>query len=301
MRGVRLGSFLAFSMFVASTAAAQTAPPGYPPPASAPGYPPPGYRGYPPAGYPPQGYPPPGYPPQGYPPPGYPPPAGYPPSGYPPSGYTWPAQRYQIGPPVKKGPDLTARYHDSFYLRMTMGAGYVGAHQTFEPLANVASSPGFPTIPLVQTELGITSWTTSFDIMAGGTPVPGLVVGGAFIFNAGPQPTVTVGDTSVTSNSSFVFWLPAMFIDVYPNPNQGFHFGAIGGIAAVDWERTGTGSNASGVGGGAFLGYDAWVGTQWSLGGLIRALGASATDTDSSGRAKVAAGSIALVATALYH
>ena len=333
MHGTKHGSVVAFAMFVTSTSVAQTrgdpprgdqppgyAQPGYPPPGYPPGYaPPPGYRGYPPTVYPPPGYPPPGYPPQpgyappGYPqqpgaaPPGYPPqpgaaPPGYPPSSQPPPGYApWTPPRYQIGPPVKKGPDLTARFHDSFYMRMTVGAGYVGAHQTFDPQPNVSPSPGLPVTPVFSSEIGIKAWTTSFDIMFGGTPVPGFVVGGTFIFNAGPQPTVTLGDTSVTSNSSFVFWLPAMFIDVFPNPKQGFHFGAIGGISVVNWERTGTGSDATGVGGGAFVGYDAWVGTQWALGGLIRALGGTATDTDGDGRARFSVGNIALLGTALFH
>jgi hypothetical protein len=92
-----------------------------------------------------------------------------------------------------------------------------------------------------------------------------------------------------------------MFIDVFPNPKQGFHFGAIGGIGAVDWERTGPGSSATGVGGGAFLGYDGWVGSQWALGGLIRALGANATDSNGESRTKFSVGSIAVLATALYH
>jgi hypothetical protein len=222
-------------------------------------------------------------------------------SGQPPPGYApWLPPRYQIGSPVKKGPDLTARYHDSFYMRMTIGAGYMGASQTFEPQpTNFA--PGTPPLSLTTTEVGISAWTTSFDVMLGGTPIPGVVAGGGFIFNAGPSPSVTLGDTTVTSNSSFVFWLPAMFIDIFPNPSQGFHFGAIGGIGAVAWERVGTGSDATGVGGGAFVGYDAWVGSQWALGGLIRALGGSATDAGGDGRAKFSVGSIAVLATALYH
>jgi hypothetical protein len=186
---------------------------------------------------------------------------------------------------------------------MTMGAGYLGAHQTFEPQPGSSTLPGgFPSaVPLTSSELSVTAYSTSFDIMMGGTPVPGFVVGGAFIFNAAPEPTVKLGDTSVTSDSSFVFWLPAMFIDIFPVPTGGFHLGAIGGIGAVDWERTGTGSSATGVAGGGFAGYDAWVGSQWALGGTLRVLGANATDTDGSGRARYSVASVAVLVTALYH
>lgn len=291
MRGAIRAACATWALFVAASASAQTRS-GYPPP----GYPPPGYPPYPPGPYYPPGYAPPGYKPRADQPPGYPPP-GYPPGAYGPPGYApWAAPRLQ--PPGPRKPDLTSRFHDSFYLRMSMGIGYLGAHQTFEPPPAVigSSTPALPS-----SELGVSGWTTSFDIAAGGTPIPGFVVGGAFIFNSAAEPTVSLGDTSVTSNYSFVFWMPAMFIDIFPDPKRGFHFGAIGGIAAVDWERTGPGSDATGVGGGAFVGYDAWVGNQWSLGGLVRALGAGVNDGDANGKTKFGVGSIAVLATALYH
>jgi hypothetical protein len=277
------------SAFSRATGAWAQASPSYRAPGAPPNYPPSAY----PPGYPPSGYPPPGYGP-GYPPPGYPP--GYPPPGNGPWHYAPPPA------PEKPHVDSTVRMHDSFYMRMTVGAGYLGANQRFEPApVPIATQAGSTTLVLQPSALSVGGFTTSFDFMFGGTPVPGFVVGGTFIFNAVSNPTVTLGDTSVSSDNSLVFWMPAMFIDVFPNPAQGFHAGGIVGVSVVDWERSGTGSDASGVGGGAFVGYDAWVGNQWSLGGLVRALGATASDTDSRGRAKFTVGSIALLVSALYH
>src|SRR5262249_16384398 len=145
-------------------------------------------------------------------------------------------------------------FHDSFYMRMTIGAGYLFGKQTYEPNPNIQifnPGTGAPSAVVpTSSEVGVHGWTTSFDILLGGTPVNGFVVGGGLIFNSAPEPTAVLGDTSVTSDSSFVLWLPSMFVDVFPDPSKGFHFGAIAGIAIVDWEKRGTGSTASGVGGG---------------------------------------------------
>jgi hypothetical protein len=186
---------------------------------------------------------------------------------------------------------------------MSIGGGYVHANQTFEP-GGPTSPPnlsGFPSPPRTPSELGVGGPTTSFDIVLGGTPVNGVVIAGAFIFNSAPSPNVHVGDVDATSDSDMVFWLPSLYIDIFPNPSAGFHLGGIGGIAIVDWGRSGAGSSASGVGGGAFVGYDGWVGNQWALGGLVRAIGAVASDNDYDGRAKYTVANIALMATALYH
>jgi len=256
------------------------APPAKPParPAAAPPYPPPGPPGYP--AYPP---------PYAYPPPGY----GYAP--YPPPGYgQWPP----AGPPP---PDPSERNHDGFYLRMTVGGGYSYVVQTYEgpQPQNIGGfalggspSPG---------DVKVSGGTTAFDIMLGGTPVPGLVIGGGLFFNVTPSPDVKVLDVTATSKSDLTVFLLGMFADIFPNPKGGFHVGGIAGIATVDWSGGGINGSASGFGGGAFAGYDAWVGKQWSLGGLVRALGVSTANDSYNGVVKYGGSSIAIMGTALYH
>lgn len=288
---------------VAPTATPAPAPPAAAPSASVPPAPArPAAPARPPSpnyGYPPSGYP------SGYPAPGY----GYPPSGYPPPYYgQWSAPGYpqwqQSGAPrySPQRPDATARLHDGFYMRMSIGGGYVHARQAYEPGGQViVPTISGQSVPLSTSEIGVGGAATSFDIVLGGTPINGVVVAGAFIFNSSPSPDVTVGDITATSDSDLTFWLPSLYVDIFPNPTGGFHLGGIAGIAIVDWGKSGAGSSASGVGGGAFVGYDAWVGNQWAFGGLVRAIGAVSSDNDYDGRVKYTVANIALLATALYQ
>jgi hypothetical protein len=117
----------------------------------------------------------------------------------------------------------------------------------------------------------------AFDVLAGGTPVPGLVIGGGSLF----QTAVAPGQSSsgpVTGYLDFVpnwpsFWLFGPMIDVFPNPNGGFHLGALAGLATVGLKGSDD-KLSDGGGGSAWVGYGAWTAAQWSLGGLLRFSGA---------------------------
>ena len=165
-----LGTMLAaasVTWLLASTASAQPQPapgsqPGYGQPQPGYGQPQPGY-GQPQPGYgqPQPGYGQPGYgqpqPGYGQPQPGYgQPQGGYPPPGYPPPGYA-------------PGEDETVHFHDGFYFRFGLGLGFLNI--TSKPDEDV---PGDP-------ELKTTGTGGAVEIALGGTPTPGLVIGGAHL------------------------------------------------------------------------------------------------------------------------
>src|SRR5204863_303085 len=68
--------------------------------------------------------------------------------------------------------------------------------------------------------------------------------------------------------------LLAPFIDVYPNPAQGFHFEVAAGYAVASPGKSDKIVDTSLTGGGfgamAGIGVEGWVGPQWSMGMLAR-------------------------------
>jgi hypothetical protein len=265
---------------------AQPPPAGQPAPAAAQpgvqpgqGYPPPGY-GYPPPGY---GYPPPGY---GYPPPGY----GYPPPGY---GYPPPGGAYEQPPaPPPPGPDLTIHRHDGFYLRLALGGTYVWDSVRIEDRSMKFSMRG---------------GGMSMEVAVGGTPAPGVVVGGGLYSSTTTALNVTevkqYGDRVEGADGDFnatTFMLLGPMVDVFLDPNSGFHLQAAFGIGAIslgdgdsrfsttdqygypmDERREINESTYSGLGVMLGTGYEFWVGEQWGVGALARLVYISASSDDS--------------------
>ena len=257
-----LGTMLAAAgatLLFASSGLAQSQP-GYGQPQ--PGQPQPGY-GQPQPGY---GQPQPGY---GQPQPGYgQPQPGYaqPQQGYPPPGYAPAAQ------------DAGVQYHDGFYLRLGFGVGFLG----------VTLKPEDDDIGDVEVKMNATA--PAIEIALGGTPTPGLVIGGAIsgltvsepeyeIESGGQTEKGDAEDTTVTQSNIGVF------IDYYFDPEGGFHAQGLLGLGVLqatydgdsdtdDWTATGP-MVALG------LGYEGWVGDQWGLGGLARLTVASLSSDES--------------------
>jgi hypothetical protein len=220
----------------ASFAQQQPEPPTGTPPSVAPDTPPAPPPGPPPAtrGYGPRPYP--GYA-QPYPPPGY-----YPP---PPPPYWAPRRRYifyELPPP---------HIHDGFFLHLSVGLGYF--HDSASELGSSFTVSGA---------------ALTGDIMLGGSPVPGLAIGGGVIWAAVPNPTYTAAGQSVTGNSAMSLTTIGPFVEWYPDPRGGFHFGALLGFAEQDLEDyRGFGTvGRTGVAVAANIGQDWWVGRRLSLG-----------------------------------
>jgi hypothetical protein len=172
--------------------------------------------------------------------------------------------------------------HDGFYLRLNLGVGAYGARYDDDITAGGGA--------------------LALDFMLGGSPSRGLAVGGALMADHAQNVTVEqdgreVGEATVETG------LIGVFIDGFPDPKGGFHVGGLLGLANIRTDAKGADEvrNDAGAGGAVWVGYDAWVGDEWSVGGLLRfsaALGRSTKndqDRDSQSRA------LTLMFTALYH
>lgn len=192
-------------------------------------------------------------------------------------------------------------YHDGFYLRMSAGYAYL----------NVSTSvKGNGTTSTLSGSGG------AFDILVGGTPAPGLVIGGGLLTEQVFDPGTTVHAVTCTSSTcasngiasygggSLGFGMIGPFVDAFPMPAGGFHFGGLLGLAGVglrdnhdDW--------SGGFGLALWTGYMWWVSSQWSLGVEARYTGAWSSrkigDSDNQFDASDSSQGFALLFSAAYH
>jgi hypothetical protein len=151
----------------------------------------------------------------------------------------------------------------------------------------------------------------ALDVMVGGTPVHGLVLGGAMLVSGASKPDVeSDGQTQeLDANMSAVLFGP--FIDGFFDPRGGFHAGGALGLSVVGYSGPNTTPEDeepfAGAGVAGWAGYDAWIASDWSLGGTLRVMGTSGRrDFESKAlvdtvREQVNTLSVALLFTALYH
>lgn len=145
----------------------------------------------------------------------------------------------------------------------------------------------------------------ALDLLLGGTPTPGLVIGGGFLLNAASKPEAepeTGPSQEIEGNLNT--GMLGVFIDGYFDPSGGFHLGGMLGIAsyAIVFDDDDQEDIEQGGGGAAFwVGYDAWVGDDWSIGGLLRLTGQSTNQTRDDVDEQASAGTLSILFTALYH
>lgn len=160
--------------------------------------------------------------------------------------------------PAPNGGDSsrTFHYHDGFYARLGLNYGLTGG----------GISIGDRQLDYSGSQLGL-------DLLIGGTPSDGLALGGGVLFGSILQPDVKEGGQSIARKNVPVL-LVGPFVDGFFKPNAGWHAGALLGLGALG-ETTET-QGALGFGGSAWIGYDQWVGDDWSVGAQIRFLGIAA-------------------------
>ncbi len=163
-------------------------------------------------------------------------------------------------------PDPTVHRHDGFYLRLGLGAGFL-ASSLDAPIGKISARGG-----------GL-----ALEFSLGGTVADGLVIGGG-LWVAGTSSVTLKGNFpgSPRDGGNASLGLLGVLADYYPNPNEGFHVQGGLGIGTLSFEKNVAimtplnmaVENWSGGGGGAMLGvgYEFWVGKQWSIGGLARLL-----------------------------
>jgi hypothetical protein len=189
-------------------------------------------------------------------------------------------------PPPPRG----SRYHDGFYLRMALGVGVSGALVSTD--ANSVPNYSFG------------GGGGAADVWVGGTPATGLALGGALSLLGVNSTKRRVGGESLSGDVSGTMGLLGFFVDGFPDPERGFHFGGTVGLASGHVEVKNSGGdtfNGGGVGLGAWLGYDAWVSPQWSLGGLLRFVGSLTRENRADVSYQTSLGGVTLSFTALYH
>lgn len=178
------------------------------------------------------------------------------------------------------------RFHDGFYFRASAGIGplnlsFDDKNASGKTLDGEEQAPGG-------------------ELAFGGSPRPGLVVGGLV---AGEGTNLKLHrDTAGSVHRRAGMVLVAPFIDYFPSPERGLHLGAALGPGVIPVTDVGDSLHTTGgVGAALWLGYDFWVADQWSLGPRIVASGLASGDSNNAADLSVTAGSFKLLFTALYH
>jgi hypothetical protein len=160
------------------------------------------------------------------------------------------------------------RFHDGAYSRYGIG----GAYQS-------VTSGGGSTL---------TGGGVSVDAWFGGTPAPGWAIGAIWsaLLVADPDASISAADNNGVAVSGQARGLTVLsslgpFVDVYPDPRAGLHFMAGVTYSSFSFTTDAGESSESATGVGLFggAGYEAWIGSEWSLGLLTRLQWASLSDS----------------------
>lgn len=158
-----------------------------------------------------------------------------------------------------------------------------------------------------QPDVSLHGFGVAFDAWLGWTASPGLVLGPVLSLSSQRSSSVSIGEERSSGVATHA--LLGAFVDAFPNPLRGQHFGGVLALASLT-ETTadglsGTDYQGAGLGLAVFAGYDAWIANEWSLGAMLR-LGGVATratqtiDAQSVEKQGTAYGASLLV-TVVYH
>ncbi|MEZ4372486.1 MAG: hypothetical protein R3B07_16795 [Polyangiaceae bacterium] len=144
--------------------------------------------------------------------------------------------------------------HDGFYFSAAVGAGYLSS-SVDDDFAGT-SDPS------------LSGFGFAAMLLFGGTPAPGLVVGGGSMGGHFPTPEVEQGGAKFDSQDDLALSLTGAFVDYYFNPKSGFHALGMLGFAALS--PGGDADLATGWGAALGVGHDWFVSEEWSLGVMGR-------------------------------
>ncbi|HTV22966.1 MAG TPA: hypothetical protein VMG12_29955 [Polyangiaceae bacterium] len=166
-------------------------------------------------------------------------------------------------PPAPVG--RSYRMHDGFYVRVGGGLGTLGAD--VDQAGFDASSGG------VSMEL---------EALVGGSPAAGLTIGGGVLAGLQLGGEWEADGIVGSQSANLTTFIIGPFADGHPMPSDGWHVGGLLGLASVSFDGPGggDGSDALGVGGAGWVGYDFWVAPQWSIGAALRIDAMRATNSD---------------------
>jgi opacity protein-like surface antigen len=169
--------------------------------------------------------------------------------------------------------------HDGFFLRFGLGVALMNTTIDRES----TSSSGVNT----SSEFKVKGAGAQLELLIGGTPAPGVVIGGALIGMGSENSDLEINGNSVDlDEASLVLSALGVFANWYFDPSQGFHAQVIAALGQGGYEFGTSGGptietdSASGYALGVGVGYDFWVGEQWSVGGHLRYLYFGLTNED---------------------
>jgi hypothetical protein len=208
-----------------------------------------------------------------------------------------PPPQIYIQQPMPPPPEPRRRmYHDGFYLRMTVGGGLLSTRSSVSDTVDTSDA-----------RLSVDGAGYLFDFGIGGSPAPGLVVGGAILVQDAWSPRVRYrGPTGFALertgpvSESLWFALVGPMVDAFPDPDGGLHVGGTLGIAVLGLEDD-AGNASTGLGAAAWVGYLWWVSSEWSIGATLRMAFAGTGRELPDGDATDITRSLGLGFTALYH
>jgi hypothetical protein len=151
-----------------------------------------------------------------------------------------------------------AKNHDGFYFRGNVGFAWSRA----DIATDTSSHPDYT----------LNGGGISLDLLVGATPAPSLAVGGGVMLKSISDPEVHLDNGSDVGSGSGGLLLVGPFVDGFPMSNGGLHLGALVGLAAGTGRRQDSDDDFSGagVGAAAWFGQGFWVGSEVSLGFLLK-------------------------------
>jgi hypothetical protein len=194
--------------------------------------------------------------------------------------------------------------HNGFYLRMSGGVGALTVARSTER----DGSQGSLAYAGDSSTVGGTSIFAELSV--GGTPFRRVVVAGTLLGNNLPAAGLELASGSrLDLGSPLWFAFVGPTVDIFPVPSAGFHVGAGAGwtvaTAGVAQDRVFDTIGGGGAGVTLSLGYDFWVGDDWSLGvigrGVIARIRGEEQSTNAVAREYDTVSSLSIAATALFH
>ncbi len=182
------------------------------------------------------------------------------------------------------------RTHDGFYFRGATGLGYTSSSLS-ETGLNLGSS-------------SISGVSVGFDAWFGGSPIPGLAIGGGLTGYDVPSPSVKFGGQSQSVDGHVTLSIVALFGDYYFDPTKGLHLEALVGYGVLSAQASdgSTSSNdPTGLALGVGFGNDWWVSDEWSIGVLGRFIYAPLSYSAGGETLKYSTITPALMATFTYN
>jgi hypothetical protein len=181
--------------------------------------------------------------------------------------------------------------HDGFFFQGNIGPGY---------LSTSPSVDGF------DGDQKISGFGVGGGLLFGGTPAPGLVIGGgtANVIALSPKWTVEGEEFETDGDISLNLSTLGVFGTFYPDPNAGLSLHLMlsyAVLSASNSDGDDSDNNPSGVAVTAGVGYDFWVAPEWSIGVMGRFTYAALSYSEDEFEASYPTMAPALLATFTYH